>query len=278
MKVSWGSNEVLCSVSSGGEQHLEVVAYVAQRATISARRVRGRATRLALLDADILVTNFQSLGTGTDAEDLLAKLGPNDIDLLVVDEAHIAAADSYQRLFRHFTGARTLLMSDCFQRLDGRPIDADEVYRYRLIDSIADGNAKALRVHCFAPTSDDTIYELVRADGRRDEIVGCETLSALLSDERQLARIAAKSDVSIRHVMAIVREALARQAELPHPTKPRILFSALGEQHAEQLAAIVTAYDIPTAYLHYSMPEARIRTIRARYEQDSGDLQGIVQL
>ena len=30
-------------------------------------------------------------------------------------------------------------MSACFQRLDGKPIDADVVYRYRLIDSIADG-------------------------------------------------------------------------------------------------------------------------------------------
>ena len=42
-------------------------------------------------------------------------------------------------------------MSACFQRLDGKPIDADVVYRYRLIDSIADGNAKNLRVRRFAP-------------------------------------------------------------------------------------------------------------------------------
>ncbi len=77
----------------------------------------------------------------------MAKLSPDDVDFIVVNEAHIAAAESYQRLFRHFQQARTLLMSACFQRLDGRPIDADVVYRYRLIDSIADGNAKNLRVH-----------------------------------------------------------------------------------------------------------------------------------
>ena len=117
--------------------------------------------RQSLLDADILVTNFQSLGTGAAPDDVLAKLHPDDVDLLVVDEAHIAAADSYQRLFRHFADARTLLMSACFQRLDGRPIDADVVYRYRLIDSIADGNAKTLRIQRFTPVSHDTTYYIL---------------------------------------------------------------------------------------------------------------------
>jgi very-short-patch-repair endonuclease len=102
-------------------------------------------TREELLAADVILTNFHSLGTGEETDHLLSKLEPGDIDFIVVDEAHIAAADSYQRAFRHFDQARTLLMSACFQRLDGRPIDADVVYRYRLIDSIVDGNAKNLR-------------------------------------------------------------------------------------------------------------------------------------
>jgi Protein of unknown function (DUF559)/Type III restriction enzyme, res subunit len=59
-------------------------------------------TRDELLAADILVTNFHSLGTGEDPDDLLAKLQPGDVDFIVVDEAHIAAAESYQRTFRHF--------------------------------------------------------------------------------------------------------------------------------------------------------------------------------
>ena len=88
-----------------------------------------------MLAADVIVTNFHSLGAGAEPDDLLTKLHPEDVDFIVIDEAHIAAAESYQRAFRHFAGARKLLMSACFQRLDGRPIDADIVYRYRLIDS-----------------------------------------------------------------------------------------------------------------------------------------------
>lgn len=239
--------------------------------------IRG-VSREELLQADVIITNFHSLGTGEDQDDLLAKLHPGDIDLIIVDEAHIAAAESYQRTFRYFASAKTILMSACFQRLDGRPIDADIVYRYRLVDSIADGNAKNLRVRRFAPDAEQTTYEMVWPDGSRKEIIGRDALLELVQDERKLARITAKSDASIRQVIRAVKQALDQQSELLYPVKPRVLFSALGERHAEQLARIAEEHGIPCEYLHHSMTETRIRAIRQRFEQDSGDLQGIVQL
>ena len=235
-------------------------------------------TRDELLAADILVTNFHSLGTGDDPDDLLAKLRPDDIDFIVVDEAHIAAAESYQRTFRHFEDARTLLMSACFQRLDGRPIDADIVYRYRLIDSIVDGNAKQLRVRRFAPQSELTTYEIVWSDGAREEIVGRDALLEIITDERKLARITAKSTEPIRQVMRSVRATLDRQSELLNPIKPRVLFAALGHRHAEQIARIATEHGIPSASLHHTMTDRQIREVRERFESEAGDLQGIVQL
>lgn len=237
-----------------------------------------RITRETLLTADIIITNFHSLGTGSDPDDILAKLSARDIDLIVVDEAHIAAAESYQRTFRHFPDARSLLMSACFQRLDGKPIDADVVYRYRLIDSIMDGHAKNLRVRRFQPDSESTTYEIIRADGSREEVTGRERLLELLKDERKLSRVVAKSDASIRQVMREVRRALDAQSELLHPVKPRVLFAAMGERHAEQISQIAEDFGIPCSYLHYSMTEGRIHSVRSRFENESGDLQGIVQL
>lgn len=235
-------------------------------------------TREQLLAADVIVTNFHALGTGADPDDLLGKLLPEDIDLIVVDEAHIAASDSYQRLFTHFDNARTLLMSACFQRLDGKPIDADVVYRYRLIDSIADGSAKNLRIHRFAPDSEATTYELVWPDGTREEILGREALLEVIADERKLARITAKSNEPIRQIMRLVRAVLDAQTELLYPVKPRVLFAALGERHAEQIARIAEEHGIPCGTLHHSQTDAQIKRTRERYETDSGDLQGIVQL
>lgn len=239
--------------------------------------IRG-VSRDELLASQVIVTNFHSLGDGSSEDDVLTKLRPEDIDFIVVDEAHIAAAESYQRTFRHFTEARTLLMSACFQRLDGRPIDADVVYRYRLIDSIADGNAKNLRVHRFAPDVAQTTYEMVWPDDSREEIVGRDALLELLGDERKLARVTAKSTEPIRQVMRVVRAALDRQAELLHPVKPRVLFSALGERHAQQIAEVANDFGIPAAHLHHSMGESQIRDTKARFESDAGNLQALVQL
>ena len=231
-----------------------------------------------LLASDIIVTNFHALGTGDDDDDLLCKLLPGDVDLLVVDEAHIAAAESYQRAFAHFSDARALLMSACFQHLDGKPIDADVVYRYRLVDSIADGSAKNLRVQRFAPDSAQTTYEMVWPDGRREEIRGRDAILDLLKDEKKLARVTAKSHEPIRQVMRAVRAALDIQTALLNPVKPRVLFAALGERHAEQIANIANAHGIPSAYVHHAMTAARIKATRARFEEESGDLQGLVQL
>ncbi|MFI0779270.1 DEAD/DEAH box helicase family protein [Streptomyces sp. NPDC021212] len=235
-------------------------------------------SRERLLAADLLVTNFHALGTGDGDGDLLAKLGPDDVDFIVVDEAHIAASASYQRLFAHFQGARTLLMSACFQRLDGKPIDADVVYRYRLVDSVADGSAKNLRVHRFAPEVASTVYEAVWPDGRREQIVGRDALLAALGDERKMARITAQSEAPIRQVMAVTRACLDAQAKLLAPVKPRVLFAAMGQAHAEQIARIAVAHGIPCATLHHSMPASTIASTRRRFESDAGDLQGIVQL
>ncbi|MFE9454807.1 DEAD/DEAH box helicase family protein [Streptomyces sp. NPDC006739] len=231
-----------------------------------------------LLAADVIVTNFHSLGSGQNPDDLLAKLGPDDVDFIVVDEAHIAAAESYQRLFAHFASARVVLMSACFTRLDGKPIDAEVVYRYRLIDSIADGNAKNLRMHRFTPDSAATTYELVWPDGRREEITGRDELLALLKDERKLSRITARSTEPIRQVMRVVKRLLDQQRDLLFPVKPRVLFAAMGRQHAEQIACLANEHGIACDVLHHSMTDAAVAKVRDRFESDAGDLDGVVQL
>lgn len=235
-------------------------------------------SRERLLAAEIIVTNYHSLGDGRDPGDLLAKLQPGDIDFLIIDEAHIAAAASYQRLFRHFVEARAALMSACFHRMDGKPIEADVVYRYRLIDAITDGVAKNLMIHRHVADPNLIVYEVIYPDGTRTEVVGKEKLLEIVSDERKLPVITAKSLEPIRRVMAIVKGQLEAQAKLLHPIKPRVLFAALGEQHAAQIAHVAREFGIPCAHLHHTMGETRVRRLRERFERESGDLQGLVHL
>ena len=103
-------------------------------------------------------------------------------------------------------------------------------------------------------------------------------MMAVLADERKLSRVTAKSTEPIQQVMRVTKDSLDELSSIFNPVKPRVLFSALGERHAEQISDIANAYGIPCDFLHYSMTESRIRKIRNRYENASGDLQGIVQL
>lgn len=235
-------------------------------------------SREHLLSAEIIVANYHSLGDGSAPGDLLAKLQPDDIDFLIIDEAHIAASTSYQRLFRHFFRAQAILMSACFRRLDGKPIEAEVVYRYRLIDAITDGVAKSLMVHRHIADPNQIVYEVVYPDGSRSEITGKDNLLEIVQDERKLSVITAKSLEPIRRVMKIVRKQLDIQTNLLFPVKPRVLFSALGEQHAAQIAQVAREFGIPCAHLHHKMGQTRLRRLRERFERDSGDLQGLVHL
>lgn len=234
--------------------------------------------RDTLLAAEVIVTNFHSLNAAESQDDLLTKLGPEDIDFIVVDEAHMAAAHTYQRLLTYFPNARRLLMSACFSRADGKKIIADVVYRYRLIDSIADGHAKYLRAHRFTPQVEQTQYEIIWPDGSREDIIGKEALLEVMQDERKLARITATSEEPINRVMRIVRQCLAYQTTALFPVRPRVLFSALGQRHAEQIARIANTHGITCATLHHSMSDTAIAATRARFEAESGNLQAIVQL
>jgi superfamily II DNA or RNA helicase len=231
-----------------------------------------------LLAADMIVTNYHSLVGGEQGAGLLAKLGPDDIDFIVIDEAHIAAADSYRQLFARFPRARRLLMSACFSRADGQRITADVVYRYRLIDSIADGHAKHLNAHRFSPRVQETTYEIRWPDGQREQIIGKDALLEVMRDERKLARITATSEEPIRKIMHNVRTCLDTQRRTLAPVRPRVLFAALGQRHAEQISRIANEHGIACAPLHHSMSDTQIAATRARFEAASGNLDAIVQL
>ncbi|MEV0593698.1 DEAD/DEAH box helicase family protein [Nonomuraea cavernae] len=235
-------------------------------------------SRERLLNAEVIVTNFHSLGESGGEDGLLAKLGPDDVDFIVVDEAHIAVAESYRRLFAHFPNARRLLMSACFSRGDGKPVTADVVYRYRLIDSIADGHAKHLRAHRFSPDVGQTEYEIAWPDGSREQIVGKDALLEVVEDERRVAYVTATSEEPIRKVMEIVRTSLEAQIRVLAPVRPRVLFAAIGKRHAEQISRIANAYGIAAAVLHHSMTDSAIAAVRARFEDEAGTLRAIVQM
>lgn len=229
-----------------------------------------------LLAADVIVTNFHVLGDGQNPHDLLAKLLPEDIDFLLIDEAHISASASYRDMLAYFPQARVLMMSACFRRADGQPIDAEIVYQYPLQHAMMDGHAKTPRVCQVEVEHDTVIYDIPALDGQTTIIQGRDALLELIGRERDLATITMRSETSLRRVIEAVRHSLDAQRARLAPIRPRVLFSALGLAHAEQVASLACEAGIATAVVHYRQLD--VDAILADFESEHGRLDAVVHV
>ncbi|MBN1174103.1 MAG: hypothetical protein JXA67_18165, partial [Micromonosporaceae bacterium] len=128
------------------------------------------------------------------------------------------------------------------------------------------------------PQVEQTQYEILWPDGTTEQIVGKEALLEVMQNERKLARVTATSEEPINQVMQIVRRCLATQTAALSPVRPRVLFAALGQRHAEQISRIANAHGIACTTLHHSMSDSDIAAVRRRFEAEFGNLQGVVQL
>lgn len=70
------------------------------------------------IEADCLFSTVQTMARA----DQLRQFSPDAFDMIIIDEVHRAAADSYQRIFDYFTPAFWLGMSATPERTDGRSI------------------------------------------------------------------------------------------------------------------------------------------------------------
>jgi superfamily II DNA or RNA helicase len=86
---------------------------------------------------DVVLGSVQTL-----RGDRLVRFEPNAFWLVVVDEGHHGAADSYKAVLNHFSGARVLGLSATPDRGDGKPLSAvyeSVAYRLEMSDAIDRG-------------------------------------------------------------------------------------------------------------------------------------------
>ena len=72
----------------------------------------------------------------------LEKFRPEDFGLIVIDECHHAVADSYDRIFKHFSGSKHLGVTATPDRMDGKGLGKvfnSVAYVYEISSAIADG-------------------------------------------------------------------------------------------------------------------------------------------
>ena len=219
---------------------------------------RGRVNEEDCRRADVIVTNVQQMQGWLP-------LFPSDFfDLIVVDEAHHAPADSWQNVNRAFPDAKKIYCTATPFRSDEQPIRAEPVYRYRLADAIAADYVKNIvRVDAVASEMTFTVEGEERAY-TRDEIMD-------LREETWFSRGVALSDVCNETI--VDRSVQLLQAKTRRGTEQhQILAAACSIRHAEQVAALYRSRGIDASFVASRGMTTEEREDRLRdYEHGSLD-------
>ena len=224
---------------------------------------RGRVNEEDCRRADVIVANVQQLQGWLP-------LFPSDFfDLIVVDEAHHAPADSWQNVTRAFPDAKKIYCTATPFRSDERPIRAEPVYRYALADAINAGYVKNIvRVDAVASEMTFTLEGEERSF-TREEIMD-------LREETWFSRGVALSDVCNETI--VDRSVQLLQAKTRRGTEQhQILAAACSIRHAEQVASLYRSRGIDASFVasRGMTTEERERRLRA-YEH--GDLDAMVHV
>jgi len=224
---------------------------------------RGRVNEEDCRRADVIVTNVQQMQGWLP-------LFPSDFfDLIVVDEAHHAPADSWQNINQAFPDAKKIYGTATPFRSDEQPIRAEPVYRYRLADAINAGYVKnVVRVDAVASAMTFTV------EGEERSFTRAEIMD--LRDETWFSRGVALSDVCNETI--VDRSVQLLQAKNRRGTeRHQILAAACSIRHAEQVAALYRSRGMDASFVASRGMTAEEREDRLRaYEY--GDLDAMVHV
>ncbi len=98
----------------------------------------------------IVITNIQQLAT--NVEKWLHQF-PNDFfDMIIIDEAHHSAAESWKKVLERFPAAKVIHMTATPFRSDRQEIEGELVYRYSFRSATLKGYIKRLKASYVAPS------------------------------------------------------------------------------------------------------------------------------
>ncbi|MGO4787430.1 DEAD/DEAH box helicase family protein [Paenibacillus sp. 2KB_20] len=101
------------------------------------RRVMGY-----LDNADIIIANIHKVYNERSKKALANILVSNYFDMIIIDEAHHSAAESWLKTLEHFNAKKIVKLTATPVRGDNKEIDGDVVYEYELADAIKAGLVK----------------------------------------------------------------------------------------------------------------------------------------
>lgn len=100
--------------------------------------------------AHVVITNIHQLATSVDK--WLTQFPDRFFDMIIIDEAHHSAADSWKKVLERFPEAKVIYMTATPFRSDRQEIDGELIYRYPFRSATLKGYIKRLKASYVAPS------------------------------------------------------------------------------------------------------------------------------
>ena len=195
------------------------------------------------IESHFAVTNIHQLASSADR--WLPQFPQNFFDMILVDEGHHNAADSWRKVFERFPAAKVVSLTATPFRSDGKPLVGEVVYRYSYTQAMMNGYIKQIHSRNFAPKE---IYFTYLDDERRHTLE--EVLE--LREEAWFRKGVALAPECNRH---IVEASILRLLALRERTglKHQIIAAACSLDHARQVRALYEERGLETREIHSKM-------------------------
>ena len=199
-----------------------------------------------LLSANIVYTNVQKLNPNFQ-NSLLNRVKPDFFDMIIVDEAHHAPANTWQAALNYFKDAKVLHVTGTPYRGDGLKVPGKLIHETKLSEVMEARYVKWLRNKTL---SSSEIY-FIDEKGKKLSIEEAKNLH----DEEWVQRSVAMSDECslevIRSSIEALHELKKHSPSVPH----KIMASACSIRHAERLYELYKSEGMEVILIHSKMPK-----------------------
>ena len=201
---------------------------------------------LSVLDkSHIVITNVQQLATNTDK---WLNAFPDDFfDMIIIDEAHHSAANSWKKVIERFPNAKVVMMTATPFRSDRQELDGELIYRFPFRSATLKGYIKRLIASYVAPSEITLDF--------RDQKNKTYTLDDVLKlkEEEWFSRGIALSPLCNEH---IVDNSLERLESLRlSGTRHQLIAVACSISHAREIRSLYEKRGYTTEVIHSQQNE-----------------------
>lgn len=186
-------------------------------------------------DSHFVVTNVQQLATNTDK--WLKKFPSDYFDMIIVDEAHHSAAESWKKVHAHFPDAKVLNLTATPFRSDAKEIDGERIYRYPFRGAVAKGYIKRITAVYVSPKEIELTFkgEVDRRKLTLDEVMKLKendwfSRGIAMSDEcnKSIIDNSLEKLEFLRNESSIKHQIVAVAMSIPHADKIKLLYEERG--------------------------------------------------